>query len=1381
MSLSLPARWGRICGQMLALALVLFALAVSLIRGLLPQLTQVRQDLVDYLHEQYQVQVQLGSLSAEWQAFGPALTVDHLVLPPQPKLPVTLIVQRTEFKLDFWQSLVNRRPQIENVKFDGVEVAINLDQLEAGEGEVNLDWLYRLLLEQLERFAMDRVSIQLLSQNHTIRPIFLDKLRWFNTDGRHRAEGLLFLQQGASARESLSLQVDLRGDGNDPDSIRGQLYLAAKELDLGAWASHRQQLVNQTDALPMNGVVNLQAWLDLDRRHLESALVQFQPSHLEWQLPGEDISQRFEISKGKLLWLKDKQQGGWQLLSQDLTLASNGQPWPELMLGLRYADGDLAAHINQLELPMLLPLAVLAPTVGQAQLQRLLQLAPQGQIADARVIRNGAGMNASASLRHLAWQPFEGIPGSDAANFRLMLDTNGITLAAPAQSYRLDFAGGFKAPLALNARPFKARVDFAEQALLLPGIHLDNDDIAIDAAMRLGWQERLHLALAAAVDVKRADQAGLYFPRQAMGEPLADYLEGAIKAGHSDDAQMVWHGFLGDFPYGEHQGVFQAGFSLKQGAYAFQPDWPTVTELEVRALFENARMDIWADKGKLLNVKADGAHVYIPTMDEHSLLRVEAKLATSGPAATAVLKRSPLASSVGATLDVVQVLGDVSGKLDLSIPLWHGARPEILGEVVFDNTPVYLSQPGVRLSRVRGKVNFHNDKVWGEGINARLFGQPLGFSFNSGDDQGLYQLQVDLNGHWNLDALPEELANPLSPFYSGVLDWQGDLRLMFDPAGFRIQGLVETELVDARLQLPPPFGKGAAEISALRAEILGDNKQLNLGIRLEDKGEFWGSFDMEQGGSGPVLSHYDLLLGRGFRSGDGLRKDNGHLQLALPKVDFAQWLPLIRAFVEAPAAEGRPLFPPLARVDAQVEAMDLFGQPLSQLNFSAEPSDGLWRLDAEADEFKGHVDFFPDWSTGGLKVAAERLDLQLDGSGQQLNDDDIRQSLPPLAVNVADLQWRGKSLGSLTLQGTPDGNNYQIQTLELTSADAGLSGAGSWLNENGISQTELSLSLKADKFDSVSARLGIDPGIKEAPLDLTAKLGWQGAPYGFELGSLSGEVNFKLGKGHMSQLSDKGARIFSLFSLDSLLRKLSLDFSDVFGQGLYFDSFGGNLLLDNGVVKTTDTVMDAVAGEMKVRGYTDLISQSLNYDIRFAPKLASSVPTVVLLSTSAWTMGLGAFALTKVLEPVIEVISEIRFRLTGTMDEPLLEEVERKSKEIEIPESVLPRREEPQAVEGQAIEGMEDAPDMPAQTAPTEVTPAVTPVPEKEPEQPEPKAVEPVPAVGKEPKALQGQLSSAPPRQLTPVVTGVADASQFAAMPEQPRCGGQSRLYRIAA
>jgi outer membrane biosynthesis protein TonB len=364
-----------------------------------------------------------------------------------------------------------------------------------------------------------------------------------------------------------------------------------------------------------------------------------------------------------------------------------------------------------------------------------------------------------------------------------------------------------------------------------------------------------------------------------------------------------------------------------------------------------------------------------------------------------------------------------------------------------------------------------------------------------------------------------------------------------------------------------------------------------------------------------------------------------------------------------------------------------------------------------------------------------------------------------------------------------------------------LQGNGIWQQQNGQNQTELSVSLNASQFSYLSHQLGIDPGVNEAPLKVNAELAWQGAPYAFSLETLNGKVKFELGKGHLSQVSDKGARIFSLFSLDSLVRKLSLDFSDVFGQGMYFNSFTGNLQIDNGVVKTTDTEMDAIAGNMKVRGYTDLTSESLNYDIRFVPQLASSVPTVVLLSTSAWTLGLGAFALTKVLEPVIEVISEIRFRVTGTMSEPVVEELERKSKEIEIPESILPMvgGELPAPTEGAEPN---DAPPV-KNSAPTK-TDAKPPVePEKNNEQPAldaDKAKEkPVKAVKEEtspqtptlPKVEPAEPPKAEPEQPKPVspkvvlsintIQGDSHAHQPVAMSEQSRRQRESVVYRIAA
>lgn len=55
----------RFCWQFLAIILVLFALMVSLFRGLLPQLDQVRMELITFVEAEYGVEVDVGQLAAE--------------------------------------------------------------------------------------------------------------------------------------------------------------------------------------------------------------------------------------------------------------------------------------------------------------------------------------------------------------------------------------------------------------------------------------------------------------------------------------------------------------------------------------------------------------------------------------------------------------------------------------------------------------------------------------------------------------------------------------------------------------------------------------------------------------------------------------------------------------------------------------------------------------------------------------------------------------------------------------------------------------------------------------------------------------------------------------------------------------------------------------------------------------------------------------------------------------------------------------------------------------------------------------------------------------------------------------------------------------------
>ncbi|MBM7072365.1 TIGR02099 family protein [Shewanella sp. 202IG2-18] len=1404
------SKLGRFCWKLLAIFLVLFALAVSLIRGLLPHLDSVRQELISFVGAEYQIKAQVGEISAHWQAYGPVVTVDNLVLPEQKYLPIAIDLKQVEFKLDFWQTLLALSPQIENVIVDGVNVELDLDKLTQSSDQIevanvasvsnepeSLDWLYGLLLEQLNQYSLSNIQVKILSQKHDFRPIHLQDFHWRNQGELHQGQGQLLLDSSKAANEYLQLKFRFTGDGYEPITVKGHAYLAANSLDIGQWSARHKAMNKDVNAPHMQGVVNLQAWADFSLRKWQSALVSFSPSWLQWDLDNHE--QKFEINKGLLAWKHDES-SRWHVRSQDFELVSNGKPWTDFYLDADYQFGHFTSHLSAIDVAALEPLLPLYPLLDEHTLSQWHSLSPQGQVGPISLKYSAEkGLDIKSNIKQLSWSAFKGIPGSSSMNADIELHGSELIAKLPSQSYQVDFGGMFLKPLSFNGQPINASFNFDSLQLKIPELNFSNSDIALNAKALLDFKMQTSMSLAASVNIKNVSKAHLYFPVEAMGHDLSDYLASALKSGKVPRANVVWNGNFSDFPYANHEGIFQAGFNLKAGKFRFQPNWPAITQLDLRALFQNERMDLWVNKGKLVHVNADGAHVFIPTLDEKAELGVQAELDTKGEDATEVLQSSALSDSVGEVLKVVQVNGPIKGTLDLNIPLYEGGNESIRGQVELNNNPVYVSKPGIELAKVTGKVRFHNDVVEGDNVTAKLFEQPLQFSFDTGPMQSGTKLVVNLDGQWDLDKLPVTLNNPMQEYYSGNADWKGKLKVLFNDSGYSLQANVHSDLLGAQLDLPDHFLKQKDERRLFQAEFVSNNNNTTLGFKLGKQFEFWGQLDPK---TGDKLKSYDLMIGRLFKPGDRLMTSDGHLYMDVGQTNLNDWLPILDSF--ATSAKGNQqvagqrnseasrdgFFPPLNQLVVKADELKVFGQPLKQLSMTGRKIYNTWQLNADSDEFKGQVDFYPDWEQQGIKITAEKLHLfaddeldKLDGSVEPENPNvipaiDIKMNsevldvIPPIALTASDFSFMGYKLGSIDFRGRRVGQDYQVENLILTTPATKVTSTGTWFAKDNshTDATQMHFRIHANKFDDLAKQFNVDPGIRDSELNGDFKLRWQGAPYDFHASRLNGDVHFQLNKGHLSEVSDKGARIFSLFSLDSLLRKLSFDFSDVFGKGLYYNTFKGDLRIDDGVVKTTNTNMDAVAGTMKVRGYTDLMHQSLNYDIRFSPKLASSVPTVVLLSTSAWTLGIGAFALTKVLEPVIEVISEIRFRLTGTMNKPKLEELERKSKEIEIPEAVLKKaypealkkKQEDEAKKQTKLEGVKtnslDADNLNHQS-----------------EKREPKAIP------KENVSSNSTPLEESQQQNISYLRGYRYADQPIAMPKQQRCARKSEFYSLAA
>ena len=172
-------------------------------------------------------------------------------------------------------------------------------------------------------------------------------------------------------------------------------------------------------------------------------------------------------------------------------------------------------------------------------------------------------------------------------------------------------------------------------------------------------------------------------------------------------------------------------------------------------------------------------------------------------------------------------------------------------------------------------------------------------------------------------------------------------------------------------------------------------------------------------------------------------------------------------------------------------------------------------------------------------------------------------------------------------------------------------------------------------------------------------------PTARSLPTLGGSANYQLEGGTLREVNDKGARLLSLLSLDSLLRKLRLDFRDVFDKGFYFESMSASATIKQGQVSNDDFYMKGAAGNLRGEGIADLVRWRLDYELSFSPNLGGTLPVVAAFSITPVT-GLYVLALSKLLEPVVDVVTRIDFRISGPLDAPKLIEAGRDRARIKL-------------------------------------------------------------------------------------------------------------------
>jgi uncharacterized protein YhdP len=190
-------------------------------------------------------------------------------------------------------------------------------------------------------------------------------------------------------------------------------------------------------------------------------------------------------------------------------------------------------------------------------------------------------------------------------------------------------------------------------------------------------------------------------------------------------------------------------------------------------------------------------------------------------------------------------------------------------------------------------------------------------------------------------------------------------------------------------------------------------------------------------------------------------------------------------------------------------------------------------------------------------------------------------------------------------------------------------------------------------------RLGYGKTVRGGKGRLQGQLAWAGSPLSLDVPSLDGQVSIALESGQFLKADAGAARLLGVLSLQSLPRRLLLDFRDVFQEGFAFDNIAGELKLAAGVAGIQNLRMRAVQATVLMEGEADIDHETQDLRVFVVPEINAGTASLAYAAINP-AIGLGTFVAQWLLRRPLIAANTREFHVTGSWDEPKVERIERK-------------------------------------------------------------------------------------------------------------------------
>lgn len=768
----------RVCVRALFGAILLLAISINGLRYILTNLDLYKTDIVALLSQQLGASVTIASIQGTLNGITPEIVLQDIqVHAEQSHTPA---VQLQKIYLRFCIITAIKQSLLEAIQLSVIGAKLSVTRLQSGGISIQglpstNDHKQATWLMHGRQYKLIDSEVRWHDKKHHAMPVLLKHLNITLNNDADQHQVFIKTELPEWLGKSLFMGMEFSGDIFVPESINARLFIQGQAIHLEKFMF--VDLPFEASLTQGNGNFSLWSqWQGVQITQVHGSV------YLRHAMLKHGDNLPFPIDQLTLQFILQQQQQQWHLGIKEAQLRSKNIniELDRLALALELnATGELThLAINSPQLPLeSISKTILINKILPDHLdQQLTAIALEGEVKNLLLLAHPKQKTfaINAQLSGINTQPIDNIPGVQNLNAYIKGSAQQGIMQINSPQLKLDAPRLFNQ--ALNFTHALGEVHWQHTdswRFSSPLLELNSDHFKTSTkfALTLAHESQpTFISMHNAFNIQDMSTIPQFLPSGIMGKNTAEWLQHAFVGGHIKQGGVLLRGALTDYPFLQHQGVFEVLFDAKDMKLHYAPGWHDIQGVAAEVHFLSNSMNINIYQGQANASIIQNATVSIDSFDNSQYINVLGDIKSSLSHAVTYLMHSPFKTQMQAINDVVDIEGLTDIHVNLKIPLSEQPLQANIAAKI-KHAKATITPIGLSITDITGNFLLTEKGVYSQQITANVLGSAFTAELTTTDTA----ISMKASSTLSITQLAQQFPSPWWRYINGTSDYRVQL------------------------------------------------------------------------------------------------------------------------------------------------------------------------------------------------------------------------------------------------------------------------------------------------------------------------------------------------------------------------------------------------------------------------------------------------------------------------------------------------------------------------------------------------------------------------------------------------------------------------------